>query len=58
MMNLHVCVITLHSSMRIQHVLGKDERIMKISTVKGTNDWLPKEAALRNYLQNTILKTY
>lgn len=31
---------------------------MKISTVKGTNDWLPKEAALRDYLQNTILKTY
>ncbi len=31
---------------------------MKINTVKGTNDWLPAEAALRDYLQNTILKTY
>lgn len=31
---------------------------MKISTVKGTNDWLPKEARLRTYLQNSILKTY
>ena len=31
---------------------------MKIKTVKGTNDYLPKEAALRDYLQNTILNTY
>jgi len=31
---------------------------MKTSTVKGTNDWLPAEAELRDYLQNTILKTY
>ncbi len=31
---------------------------MKISTVKGTNDYLPKEAALRDYLMDQILKTY
>lgn len=31
---------------------------MKIKTVKGTNDYLPKEAALRDYLQNTILNIY
>ncbi|SHO44590.1 histidine--tRNA ligase [Anaerocolumna xylanovorans] len=31
---------------------------MKISTVKGTNDYLPKEAALRDYLMDEILKTY
>lgn len=31
---------------------------MKISTVKGTNDYLPKEAALRDYLMEEILKTY
>lgn len=31
---------------------------MKISTVKGTNDYLPREAALRDFLQNTILEVY
>lgn len=31
---------------------------MKISTVKGTNDYLPKEAALRDYLMDEILRTY
>jgi histidyl-tRNA synthetase len=31
---------------------------MKIGTVKGTNDYLPREAALREYLQNSILETY
>ena len=31
---------------------------MKTTTVKGTNDYLPKEAALRDYLQNKILNTY
>ena len=31
---------------------------MKTSTVKGTNDYLPKEVLLRDYLQNTILETY
>lgn len=31
---------------------------MKITTVKGTNDYLPEEARLRDYLQNSILKTY
>jgi histidyl-tRNA synthetase len=32
--------------------------IMKILPVKGTNDYLPKEAALREFLQNSILETY
>ena len=31
---------------------------MKISTVKGTNDYLPSEVALRDYLQSVILATY
>ncbi len=31
---------------------------MKTTTVKGTNDYLPKEAALRDYLQNVILDVY
>ncbi len=31
---------------------------MKINTVKGTNDYLPREQALRDYLQSVILKTY
>lgn len=31
---------------------------MKATPVKGTNDYLPKEAALRDYLQNVILETY
>ena len=31
---------------------------MKISTVKGTNDYLPEEAELRDYLQNKILAAY
>ena len=31
---------------------------MKKTTVKGTNDYLPEEARLRDYLQQTILKTY
>ncbi|MCQ2506026.1 MAG: histidine--tRNA ligase [Lachnospiraceae bacterium] len=31
---------------------------MKITSVKGTLDYLPKETALRDYLQNTILDTY
>ncbi len=31
---------------------------MKIPSVKGTYDWLPNEAKLRDYLQNSILKTY
>ncbi len=31
---------------------------MKITTVKGTNDYLPSEVRLRDYLQNKILKTY
>lgn len=31
---------------------------MKINSVKGTNDYLPKEVALRDYLQDVILKTY
>ena len=30
---------------------------MKISTVKGTNDYLPSEVALRDYLQSVILAT-
>lgn len=31
---------------------------MKITSVKGTNDYLPKEALLRDYLQAKILETY
>ncbi len=31
---------------------------MKVTPVKGTNDYLPKEAALRDYLQSVILETY
>lgn len=31
---------------------------MKITTVKGTNDYLPREVAIRDYLQSVILKTY
>lgn len=31
---------------------------MKISSVKGTNDYLPNEAALRDYLQSQILNVY
>lgn len=31
---------------------------MKITSVKGTNDYLPKETKLRDYLQGKILETY
>lgn len=31
---------------------------MKITTVKGTNDYLPKEVLIRDYLQSVILRTY
>ena len=31
---------------------------MKITSVKGTNDYLPKETRLRDYLQGKILETY
>ena len=31
---------------------------MKISTVKGTNDYLPEQVALRDYLQSVTLTTY
>jgi histidyl-tRNA synthetase len=31
---------------------------MKINTVKGTNDYLPQEVVLRDYLQNAILEVY
>jgi histidyl-tRNA synthetase len=31
---------------------------MKTTPVKGTNDYLPKEAVLRDYLQSVILETY
>jgi len=31
---------------------------MKTSTLKGMNDYLPNEAALRDYLQSTILQVY
>lgn len=31
---------------------------MKTNTVKGTNDYLPEEMLLRDYLQNTILSVY
>ncbi len=31
---------------------------MKTTSVKGTNDYLPRQAELRDYLQNKILQTY
>ena len=31
---------------------------MKITSVKGTNDYLPNEVEIRDYLQNEILKVY
>lgn len=31
---------------------------MKTTPVKGTNDYLPEEVVLRDYLQNSILETY
>lgn len=31
---------------------------MKVTTVKGTNDYLPEEVRLRDYLQNRILQVY
>lgn len=31
---------------------------MKATPVKGTNDYLPREVRLRNYLQNEIVRTY
>lgn len=31
---------------------------MKITTVKGTNDYLPREVSIRDYLQSVILRTY
>lgn len=31
---------------------------MKVKPVKGTNDYLPQEVVLRDYLQNVILQTY
>lgn len=31
---------------------------MKLTSVKGTNDYLPKETALRDFLQGKILETY
>lgn len=31
---------------------------MKITTVKGTNDYLPEEVRLRDYIQSRILETY
>lgn len=31
---------------------------MKITTLKGTNDYLPSQARLRDYLQSKILQTY
>ena len=34
------------------------EKNMKTTPVKGTNDYMPKEAELRDYLQGEILRTY
>ena len=31
---------------------------MKATPVKGTRDYLPKEVAIRDYLQQVILETY
>ena len=37
--------------------IGK-EKNMKIKTVRGTNDYLPYEMRIRDYLQKKILETY
>ena len=31
---------------------------MKVTSVKGTNDYLPNEVEIRDYLQNKILSVY
>ena len=31
---------------------------MKVTSVKGTNDYLPNQAELRDFLQSKILQTY
>ena len=31
---------------------------MKVTPVKGTNDYLPKEVEIRDYLQQKILEVY
>ena len=36
----------------------EDNNDMKITSVKGTNDYLPNEVEIRDYLQNEILKVY
>lgn len=38
--------------------LRMESNAMKITTVKGTNDYLPKEVLIRDYLQSVILETY
>lgn len=50
----------------MQHIPWKNADIvgkeilgfMKITSVKGTNDYLPKEVEIRDYLQNKILEVY
>lgn len=37
---------------------AESEDIMKITTVRGSNDYLPYEMRIRDYLQTRILKTY
>ena len=41
-----------------EHYKKREKTIMKITPVKGTNDYLPREAALRDYLKKTILDIY
>ena len=36
----------------------EDNNDMKITSVKGTNDYLPNEVEIRDYLQNVIAETY
>ena len=44
---------------KIDPICGKVYKgFMKTQTVKGTNDYLPADAEIRDYLQSVILDTY
>lgn len=48
-----------HISWENADIAGKEILgFMKITSVKGTNDYLPKEVEIRDYLQNKILEVY
>lgn len=56
--NMPRCRDTSKFLLKVKKLGRKDILKMKISTVKGTNDYLPREAALRDYLMDEILRTY